>query len=68
MMALFEESDPESDGFADKESDPVSAGEPEDADVEPNSSRLAHHCVRRGVTHLDIIVVVSPRHVHHCKS
>ena len=42
-----------------KESDPESAGEPEDADVEPNSSRLAHHCVCRGVTHLDIIVVVS---------
>ena len=66
-MVLFKESDPESDGLADKESDPVSDGEPENADVEPNSSRLAHHCVCRGVTHLDIIVVVPPRHVHHCK-
>ena len=67
-MALFKESDPESDGFADKESDPESDGEPEDADVEPNSSRLAHHCVCRGVAHLDINFVVSPRLVHHCKS
>ena len=67
-MALFKESDPESDGFADKESDPESDGEPEDADVEPNSSCLAHQRVCRGVTHLDINFVVSPRHVHHCKS